>query len=56
MPRPEVPCKWCNTPTHLTGTKECNGCHEIRMRAGYNMDAARRIMRYLEKEHASKCR
>jgi len=27
-----VPCKWCDTPTPMLGTKECDGCWELRTR------------------------
>ncbi len=31
-----VPCKWCDTPTLLLGTQECDSCWELRRR----LDAA----------------
>ena len=39
-----VPCQWCATPTTYTGTKECNDCHEIRMRCGNNWTATFKII------------
>lgn len=28
-----VPCKWCKEPTTFLGTRECNGCHYLRVYA-----------------------
>lgn len=25
-----IPCKWCETPTTMLGTKECDFCYELR--------------------------
>ena len=36
LPQATVPCKWCEKPTHMTGTKECSNCHEIRIRLTIN--------------------
>jgi len=30
--QPTVPCKWCAEPTPMLGTKECDSCHEVRIR------------------------
>lgn len=27
-----VPCKWCGDMTRSTGTRECDGCHEVASR------------------------
>lgn len=32
--KPTVSCKTCGEPTTFTGTKQCNGCHEVEMRLG----------------------
>lgn len=42
--RPLVPCKWCCTPTAMTGTKMCDGCWELERRISANPELARRIL------------
>ncbi len=32
----KIPCQWCGDLTRMLGTKECDNCHEVRMRI-YNM-------------------
>lgn len=40
--RPRVPCQHCGVPTPMTGTRECDNCHEIalRLRMGAGRDVA----------------
>lgn len=45
-----VPCKWCQTPTPMTGTKECNRCWELRTRIEWDPQLANKIMKSLEVE------
>jgi hypothetical protein len=34
-PEPTVPCKICDEPTRMTGTKLCDGCWEVTHRIEY---------------------
>jgi hypothetical protein len=39
-----VPCKWCGTPTPMTGTRLCNRCWELDSRIGLDLDLAEKIV------------
>ncbi len=34
-PEETVPCRFCGEQTRMTGTKECDNCHEVRARIRY---------------------
>lgn len=44
-----VKCKWCGKETFNLGTKECNGCWELRSRIEADMELASRILETLLK-------
>ena len=44
---PITDCKWCGDDTTFLGTKECDGCHQIRVHATYNIEVARKIINAL---------
>ena len=39
-----VPCRWCGTPTEMTGTQECHKHWELRHRIESEPAMARRIL------------
>lgn len=43
---PTVPCRWCKRPTDFIGTRECDNCHEIRMRVAVDWNATDRIIQH----------
>jgi hypothetical protein len=53
MEQETIPCKWCNVPTPMLGTKECDNCHEIRTRAQLNVTAAVLIVDHVVDEYYS---
>ncbi len=44
-----VPCKWCGNPTRFLGTKECDGCWELRTRMEHNLKFATKMLEQLKK-------
>lgn len=44
-----VPCQWCKLPTPMLGTRECDRCHELRIRIQYNVPLAQRMLDELTK-------
>lgn len=42
--RSTVPCRWCGKPTPMTGTKECDPCHELRVRINMDPEITSRIL------------
>lgn len=44
MTEETTPCKWCEEPTPMLVTKECNDCWEIRRRAESNPAKAMAIV------------
>ena len=46
-----VPCRFCDRPTKMTGTKECDNCHEVRVRIqGMDRSLVSRIVEYAHPE------
>lgn len=52
---PTVPCKYCGIPTHMTGTKLCDGCWETERRVTSNPELARRILAEMETINNAHC-
>lgn len=44
MSQATVPCKWCAKPTHMLGTRECDGCHELVFRVRNDPALAQRVL------------
>lgn len=38
------PCRHCGKPTFMLGTKECDGCHELRIRVQRDPELALRML------------
>ena len=51
--QPLVPCGLCSKPTHMTGTRRCDGCWELESRIHHNPTLARKILADLDKEKTS---
>lgn len=47
-----VACKWCNTPTKMLGTRECDRCHDLRVRIDMDLVLAEEMLRQLKQEAA----
>jgi hypothetical protein len=39
-----VSCKWCGQETSMTGTKECDNCHELRVRIVNSPEIAKAML------------
>jgi len=46
----QIPCKWCGTKTSMLGTKECDGCWELRHRIENDIDMAKKMIKALTTE------
>lgn len=47
-----VPCKWCRLPTTYLGTRECDPCHELRVRISRDPTRARQILAAVDEDNA----
>lgn len=47
-----LPCRWCGFPTLMLGTRECDGCWELRRRIQNAPEIARRMLDKMA-EHAA---
>lgn len=46
---PTVPCRLCDKPTIMTGTKLCDRCWELESRIYHNPELAQKILTNLRK-------
>ena len=46
-----VPCKYCSTPTPMTGTELCESCWELERRIEMNLELAEKILREKKSEN-----
>ena len=47
---PTTPCRLCDTPTDMLGTRLCNRCWELESRIHADPELARLILRHLDFE------
>ena len=54
MNQETIPCKYCGKPTLLLGTKECDGCHELRVRIERDPEMAHAMLTVIRHEWFAK--
>lgn len=47
--KPTVPCRWCKTPTTMTGTEMCDPCWGLKNGIEHNPVVARRMLEAFKK-------